>query len=94
MGQGNDEARAPPPCETRADGDRFGGWRRCRARYRTSWLETGEGDSMKGNSAPHAVVDESEPAEHPVILCSAIDGFSVPKKYHRPLILKGFLIAF
>jgi hypothetical protein len=30
----------------------------------------------------------------PVILCSAIDRFSYLKKYHRPLILKGFLIAF
>jgi hypothetical protein len=30
----------------------------------------------------------------PVILCSAIDRFLSLKKYHRPLILKGFLIAF
>ena len=30
----------------------------------------------------------------PVILCSAIDRFLNLKKYHRPLISKGFLIAF
>jgi hypothetical protein len=49
-----------------------------------------------GYASPYPRGSGSRPqlTKCPVILCSAIDRFSNLKKYHRPLMLEGFLIVF